>query len=107
VEKIISDKSEKEGIEKPLTQWTPSIAVSAIDFAFSPKFSKWKGNLIVGSLAFQELRRLVIEGDKVLEQEILLKGYGRIRDVKFAPDGSLYLLMNSPDQVLKITPMNE
>lgn len=105
--KIISDKSEKEGIEKPLTQWTPSIAVSAIDFAFSPKFSKWRGNLIVGSLAFQELRRLVIEGDKVLEQEILLKGYGRIRDVKFAPDGALYLLMNAPDQVLKITPVNE
>lgn len=105
--KIISDKSEKEGIEKPLTQWTPSIAVSAIDFAFSPKFSKWRGNLIVGSLAFQELRRLVIEGDKVLEQEILLKGYGRIRDVKFAPDGALYLLMNAPDQVLKITPINE
>ncbi|MDI9857744.1 PQQ-dependent sugar dehydrogenase [Flectobacillus roseus] len=105
--KIISDKSEKEGIEKPLTQWTPSIAVSAIDFAFSAKFPKWKGNLIVGSLAFQELRRLVIDGDQVLEQEILLKGYGRIRDVKFAPDGSLYLLMNAPDQVLKITPMDE
>lgn len=101
---IISEETHKEGMEQPITQWTPSIAVCAIEFVNSELFPKWENNLIVTALAFQELRRLVIDGDKVSEQEILYKGYGRVRDVKVGPDGSLYVLMNAPDEVLRITP---
>jgi glucose/arabinose dehydrogenase len=79
--------------------------VSAIEFVTSPKFSKWKNNLIVTALAFQEIRRLVIDGDRVLHQEILLKGDGRVRDLKFGPDGAMYVLTNEPDAVLRITPL--
>ncbi|MFC5537594.1 PQQ-dependent sugar dehydrogenase [Rhodocytophaga aerolata] len=50
------------------------------------------------------MRRLVIDGDRVLEQELILKGYGRVRDVKFGPDGAMYLLMNGPDEVLRVSP---
>jgi glucose/arabinose dehydrogenase len=92
-------------MEQPITKWTPSIATSAIEFVTSPKFSKWKNNLIVTALAFQEIRRLVIEGDRVSNQELLLKGYGRVRDVKFGPDGAMYVLTNEPDAVLRITPL--
>lgn len=67
-------------------------------------YSLWKNNLIVTALGFEEVRRLVIDGDKVLEQEILIKGYGRVRDVKIGPDGALYLLMNTPDELLRVTP---
>lgn len=91
-------------MEQPIAKWTPSIAVSAIEFVTSEKFSKWKNNLIVTALAFQEIRRLVIDGDRVLEQELILKGYGRVRDVKFGPDGAMYLLMNGPDEVLRVSP---
>ncbi|WPV69632.1 PQQ-dependent sugar dehydrogenase [Chitinophaga sp. LS1] len=38
------------------------------------------------------------------EQEILLKGYGRVRDVKMGPDGAIYVITNSPDALLRITP---
>jgi glucose/arabinose dehydrogenase len=69
----------------------------------SGKFSKWKNNLIVTALAFQEIRRLVIDGDRVSEQELILKGYGRVRDVKFGPDGAMYVLMNGPDEVLRVS----
>lgn len=99
----ITDITEKEGMEQPVTYWTPSIAVSAIDFCTSPLFPNWKNNLLVGALAFQELRRLVIEKDRVTKQEILIKGMGRVRDVKFGPDGALYVLTNGPDEVLRIT----
>ena len=92
-------------MEQPIAKWTPSIAVGAIEFVTSPMFPKWQNNLVVTSLAFQELRRLVIEGDRVLDQEILLKGYGRLRDVKFGPDGAMYILTNEPDAVLRITPL--
>jgi glucose/arabinose dehydrogenase len=103
-DKIISKLTEKEGIDKPITYWTPSIAASSIEFVTGPLFPKWENNLIVTALAFQEVRRLVIDGDKVKEQEILLKGYGRIRDVKMGPDGALYILTNAPDALFRVTP---
>ena len=102
--KIISNDTIKEGMESPITYWTPSIAVGAIEFVTSKRFPRWENNLLVGALAFQELRRLVIDGDRVLEQEILLKGYGRVRDVKIGPDDALYVLTNGPDELLRITP---
>lgn len=101
---IISEETHKEGMEQPITYWTPSIAVGAIDFVDGKLFPKWRKNLLVGALKFEEIRRLVIDGDEVTEQEILLKGYGRVRDIIIAPDGALYVLTNSPDAVLRITP---
>ena len=101
---IVSEISEKEGMEQPIVFWTPSIAVSAIAFCGSPRFPAWKNNLLVGALGFQELRRLVIVEDRVLMQELLFKGMGRVRDVKFGPDGALYVLTNNPDDILRITP---
>lgn len=101
---IISKENKKQGMEQPITYWTPSIAVCPIEFVTSPKFPRWRNNLLVGALKFEEIRRLVIDHDKVIEQEILLKGYGRIRDLKIGPDGALYVLTNTPDAVLRITP---
>lgn len=102
--KSVSEKTDQEGLEEPVVQWTPSIAVSPAEFITSPLFTKWKNNLLVGALAFEELRRLVIVNDKVTRQELLLKGWGRVRDIKTAPDGSLYVLLNKPDMILRLTP---
>jgi len=101
---IITKDTAKAGLEQPLTYWTPSIAVCAVEFSNSPLFPKWQNNLLVTALKFEEVRRLVIDGDRVTEQEILLKGYGRVRDVKTGPDGALYVLTNTPDALLRITP---
>jgi glucose/arabinose dehydrogenase len=100
----ITKDTAKPGLESPLIYWTPSIAVCAVEFANSHLFPKWQNNLLITALKFEELRRLVLEGDHVKEQEILLKGYGRVRDVKIAPDGALYVLTNMPDALLRITP---
>lgn len=100
----ITKDTAKPGFDQPIHYWTPSIAVCAVEFSNSPLFPKWQNTLLVTSLKFEELRRLVIDGNKVLEQEILLKGYGRVRDVKPGPDGSLYVLTNTPDALLRITP---
>ncbi len=92
------------GMLDPVLNWTPSIAVCPIEFANSPLFPKWKNDLMVGALAFQELRRLRIENGEVVSQEICLQGFGRVRDVKFGPDGALYVVLNQPDLVLRLTP---
>jgi aldose sugar dehydrogenase len=101
---IVSDITQKAGMEQPILQWTPSIAVCPAEFSTSPLFPKWENNLLVGALAYEELRRLVIENDEVVEQEMILKGYGRVRELKTALDGSLYVLLNNPDMILRITP---
>jgi glucose/arabinose dehydrogenase len=102
--KIVSEQTESEGMEQPVVQWTPSIAACPAEFCNSPLFAKWKNNLFVGALAFEELRRLVIVNQKVVRQDMILKNYGRVRDIKFSPDGSLYVVLNKPDMIVRITP---
>lgn len=101
---IVSDQTEGKDMEQPVVQWTPSTAVCPAEFSTGNLFSKWKNNLFVGSLAFEEIRRLVIENNKVTEQEMILKGVGRVRDLKMGPDGALYVLLNGPDMILRISP---
>ncbi|NAY90513.1 PQQ-dependent sugar dehydrogenase [Muricauda sp. JGD-17] len=87
----ITDQTSKPGMEQPLYQWTPSIAPSGMTFVTSDKYPDWKGNLLVGSLAFQYLERLIIENNKVISREKLLDGLGRVRNVRQAPDGYIYV----------------
>lgn len=94
----------KDGLEQPITHWTPSIAVCGIDFYTGDKFPHWKNNLLVTALAQQELRRVVIENGQVTHQEILLKDFGRVRDVQTGPDGALYVALNQPDRIVRLVP---
>jgi glucose/arabinose dehydrogenase len=95
------------GMEQPLHFWTPSIAVCGIDFYQGDRFPAWKGDLIAGGLASQELHRLILDAGQVVDSEIILKGVGRVRDVVSGPDGYLYLVFNSPDSVARLVPVQE
>ena len=94
----------KEGMEQPVTFWTPSLGIASVDFYRGDKFPQWKNQVFISALAFQEVRRLVIEGGKVAHQEVLFKDVGRVRDLVSAPDGYLYLVMNQPDRIARIVP---
>lgn len=87
----ITDKTEMEGMEQPIHYWVPSIAPSGMTFVTSDKYPDWKGNLLVGSLSFQYLERLELEGEKVINREKLLEDIGRVRDVRQSPDGFIYV----------------
>ena len=87
----ITNLTAKEGMEQPVTYWVPSIAVSSIAFYKGTKFPKWDGQLFLGALAQEELRRLVLADGKVTHQEVLFKNIGRVRDVVSAPDGYIYV----------------
>ncbi len=84
------------GFRDPLLHWTPSIAPSGMAFYQGDAFSDWEGDLFVGALAGQHLRRVEFRGDRPVSQEELLTGtLGRIRDVRMGPDGLLYLLTDA------------
>lgn len=102
----ITDVRHKNGMQDPLVQWTPSIAPSGMTFYTGDKMPQWRGDLFIGTLAGQHLRRLDIEGGRVIKQEKLLtKLEARIRDVRQGPDGFLYILTDAPDgQLLRYGP---
>ncbi len=88
----IGEGTSKKGMEDPIAYWVPSISPSAIAFYTGDKFPKWKGNLFVATLSGQHLRRLVLENQKVVKQEELLKDKDlRFRNVRTGPDGNLYV----------------
>ena len=102
----IGEGTQKEGMAPPLYYWVPSIAPSGMAFYSGERFPGWKGNLFVGALRDELLVRLVLDGEKVVKEERLLKGVlGRIRDVRNGPDGYLYLLTDeSPGVLARLEP---
>lgn len=101
----ITGKTEMEGMEQPKLYWTPSIAVCGIDFYEGDIFPEWKYDLFAGGLASRELHRLQIEDGEVVDSSIVMKGAGRIRDVASGPDGYLYLVLNGPDRIVRLVPV--
>jgi glucose/arabinose dehydrogenase len=104
----IGEGTHKTGMAQPVYHWVPSIAPSGMAFYNGSKFPKWNGNLFIGALKDQMLARLVLDGEKIVHEERLLKNmFGRIRDVRQGPDGYLYLLTDENNGMLiRIEPAN-
>ena len=95
-----------EDIEQPVLDLTPSPAISSFIFYEGASFPGWQHNILVGSLKATELYRFVIDRDKVVHQETLLKDFARIRDIETGPDGDVYLLLehSSGGRIVRLTP---
>ena len=90
---FIGEGTSAPGMEQPITYWVPSIAPSGMAFYSGNAFASWNGDLFVGALAGQHLRRIKLDGDTVVSEEVLLRGVvGRVRDVRVGPDGFVYLV---------------
>ncbi|MDX2265333.1 MAG: PQQ-dependent sugar dehydrogenase [Hyphomicrobiales bacterium] len=105
---VISNKKSAPGMEQPVVYWDPSISPSGMTFYDGDKFPKWRGNLFMATLTGAHIRRLTLEGDKVIGQEQLLSGEGdRYRHVAQGPDGFLYALTDDRNgRVLRLAPAN-
>lgn len=86
-----TDLTEKEGMQQPVLHWTPSIAPSGMTFVTSDKYPQWKGKMLVGSLKFQHLVLVELDGDKVVDQYKVMEGIGRVRSLKQGADGYIYV----------------
>ncbi len=100
---ILTDKTEMEGMVQPLYYYKPSIAPSGMAFVDSDVYPEWKGNLLIGSLRFQYLERVVLEKNHVVYREKILPDMGRVRDVRVGPDGYIYVAVEGKG-IFKITP---
>jgi aldose sugar dehydrogenase len=96
----------KQGMEQPVYYWDPVIAPSGMVVYTGDLFAGWKNNILIGSLTPGGLVRLVMKDGKVAQEERYLGDLReRIRDVRQASDGSLYLLTDARNgQILRVTP---
>lgn len=101
---ILTEYQEKEGMEQPVHQWTPSIAPCGMAQYTGDQFPEWKGNLFVGALSFRYLARVVVNGDKFVEEEKLLDQIGRVRAVEQGPDGYIYVATEGPGMIIRLMP---
>ncbi|MEL7163424.1 MAG: PQQ-dependent sugar dehydrogenase, partial [Bacteroidota bacterium] len=85
-----TQKVSQKGMEQPLHYWVPSIAPSGMAFVTGDRYPGWKGDLMVGSLKYMHLQHVQLDGEKVLGEQKLINGLGRVRDVRMGPDDFLY-----------------
>ncbi|MFN5788554.1 MAG: PQQ-dependent sugar dehydrogenase, partial [Bacteroidota bacterium] len=99
----VSNDHKAEGIKEPIFTWTPSIGVCGITFINSDNFKSWNGNFLATGLAGQKLYRFVIKDNKIVEENIWMEKMGRFRNVIQGSDGAIYISLESPGRILKVT----
>ena len=105
---IITNQTEAEGMENPLTYWVPSIAPSGLTRLTSDIYPGWKGDLFTGGMngpAGLKLVRIDMEDGIVVGREDLLTGDEEgypIRDVIQGPDGHLYVATKNMDGIYRL-----
>lgn len=104
---IITRERRKEGMEQPVVYWRPSIATSGLSFYQGDAFPYWHNQALVSSLKAQELRLLTMEDRCVMHQEVILEGAGRIREAVPGPDGAVYVVLNAPDRIVRLSRLTD
>jgi aldose sugar dehydrogenase len=97
--------TEVPGVEQPLHVWVPSIAPSGLAVYSGRLWPEWRGDLLSGALQAHSIVRLEGDASGVEERERLLEGaYERIRDVREAPDGSIWFIAETEGAIYRMVP---
>jgi glucose/arabinose dehydrogenase len=89
----IGEGTARSDVQASVHYWIPSIAPSGLCF-LSPAWSeRLRAQVLIGALKERCLVALRLQGDRVVGEQRLLTGLGaRVRDVREAPDGALFIL---------------
>jgi glucose/arabinose dehydrogenase len=99
----IPKPSTRPDLAGSVRHWTPVISPSGMAFYTADAIPDWKGSLLIGGLSSQALIRLSLKGNEVTDEERIAMG-ARIRDVRQAPDGTVYLLTDEENgKILRLT----
>lgn len=99
----IGEGTAKEGMAQPEFYWDPSMAPSGMMIYSGRLWPQWTGDIFVGSLKFDYIARLagtpLEEVEQLAGPETL-----RVRDIREAPDGSIWFLSVGQGALYRMTP---
>lgn len=87
-----------------------TIGVTGADFVSGPQWGAWSGSLFVATGKQADLRRFELFAGQARQIDVLLDGeLGRLRAVRRAPDGTLFVTTDTGvvDQVIRLTPVQQ
>jgi glucose/arabinose dehydrogenase len=85
--------------------WTPAIPPAGMIFYDGAVFGDWRGDILLTGLVSKALIRMRVAGETAKEMQRFDIG-GRVREVEQGPDGSLWLLIDSPNgKLVKLAPV--
>jgi glucose/arabinose dehydrogenase len=96
----ISDHTSKPGMVDPEVVWMTAIAPSGLMLYTGDRFPRWHGDLFVGGLKSQDIRRIDLDGSGRMVAQTALRIGHRVRDVRQGPDGLIYVLTDESDGFL-------
>lgn len=98
----IGEGREKAGMAQPEMFWDPSIAPSGMAIYSGALWPGWKGAILVGSLKFDYIA--VLDPSDWSEEKLRTRETGRVRDLREAPDGTIWFLAVERGGVFRISP---
>jgi len=99
----IGEGTHKPGMEQPEFYWDPSMAPSGMMIYSGKLWPDWRGHMFVGSLKFDYIARLTGTPLKEVEQ-LKSPQTDRVRDIREAPDGSIWFLSVWPGALFRLSP---
>ena len=103
---IITRDTAMAGMEQPLHYWLPSIGACGFEIIHGGTWpDSWQGDLLAGSLSFEYLERLHLEGGRVVKRDRLLEGVGRVRDIARNSRGDLVVAVEGTGKIFHLEPI--
>ncbi len=103
---ILGIEVDLDSIEQPVVDITPSPAISSFVIYRGDAFPGWRDAFLLGSLKGRDLFRVLIEDDRHVRTELLVRDLARIRDVEVDLEGRVLLLLEhaSGGQIVRMVP---
>ena len=99
----IGEGTTKAGMAQPEFYWDPSIAPSGLMIYSGALWPEWRGDIFTDSLKFGHIAR--VGGTPLALQEVLESSEtARLRDIREAPDGAIWILSAGNGALYRITP---
>lgn len=94
-------------VREPLRNWTPTAAVSGLDYYNKDAIPQWKNSLLVVALKNARLYQLKLNDsfNTITETtEFFTNTYGRLRDLCISPAGDVYICTSngSNDKIIRV-----
>lgn len=106
----IGSGTHAEGMNQPQHYWDPSIAPSGLMVYSGTLVPEWKGDVFTGSLKLDFISRLDPDTPAATgwaEERLSTPETLRVRDIKEAPDGSIWFLSESAGALYRMGPGEE